>query len=445
MKGKGWERLKVGDIAAPGRNSIVGGPFGSDLVSKDYVPNGIPVIRGANMGNGRWVSGEFVYVSKAKAESLAANCAKPGDLIFTQRGTIGQIALVPQNGPSRYLLSQSQMKLSSDAKKADALFLYYNFSGSQQQKYIQQNAIRTGVPHTNLGILRDTPLLLPPLSQQRAIADIVGALDSKIELNNQINAELEAMAKLLYDYWFVQFDFPMTAAQAASLGRPALEGKPYKTSGGKMVHSPTLNRKIPEGWSADTLDKLGQVVGGTTPSKENDAYYCEAGIPWITPKDLSNNKGRKFIDRGEIDVTEAGQKRGSLKLMPAGTVLLSSRAPIGYTAIACNPLTTNQGFKSFVPSKGYGSDFIFRTLNHFMKLIEQNASGSTFREISGGTLKAIKIPMPHPSLAKLYCDKVKSMSAQQQNLEKQNQELTQLRDWLLPMLMNGQVTVTQDQ
>ena len=92
MKGKGWERLKVGDIAAPGRNSIVGGPFGSDLVSKDYVPNGIPVIRGANMGNGRWVSGEFVYVSKAKAESLAANCAKPGDLIFTQRGTIGQIA-----------------------------------------------------------------------------------------------------------------------------------------------------------------------------------------------------------------------------------------------------------------------------------------------------------------------------------------------------------------
>ena len=249
------------------------------------------------------------------------------------------------------------------------------------------------------------------------------------------------MAKLLYDYWFVQFDFPLTAAQAASLGRPALEGKPYKSSAGTMVHNTTLNRQIPEGWSADTLDKLGEVIGGTTPSKEHDAYDCEAGIPWITPKDLSNNKGNKFIDRGEIDVTEAGQKSSSLKLMPAGTVLLSSRAPIGYTAVASNPLTTNQGFKSFVPNKGYGPDFIYQTLNHFMKLIERNASGSTFKEISGGTLKAIKIPMPHPSLAKVYSEKAASMSAQQQNLEKQNQELTQLRDWLLPMLMNGQVTV----
>ena len=114
----------VGEIAAPTRNALVGGPFGSDLVSKDYVPTGVPVISGANMGKGRWVSGDFVYVTAEKADALSSNCAQPGDLVFTQRGTIGQVALVPRIGPERYLISQSQMKLSVDAAKADALFLY---------------------------------------------------------------------------------------------------------------------------------------------------------------------------------------------------------------------------------------------------------------------------------------------------------------------------------
>jgi type I restriction enzyme S subunit len=115
----------VGDIASKERNSLVGGPFGSDLVSRDYVATGVPVIRGTNMGHGRWVSGEFVHVTQAKADALSANCAKPGDIIFTQRGTLGQVALVPAHGAARYLISQSQMKLTVDILKGDALFLYY--------------------------------------------------------------------------------------------------------------------------------------------------------------------------------------------------------------------------------------------------------------------------------------------------------------------------------
>lgn len=325
-----------------------------------------------------------------------------------------------------------------DFKGNDPRFIYYFLKAFPLQKLDSGSAN----PTLNRNVVHRINATAPHPKQQKKIAQVLSALDAKIELNNRINAELEGMAKLLYDWWFVQFEFPMTAAQAATLGRPALAGQPYKSSGGKLVHDQTLNRPIPEGWSANTLDKLGEVQGGSTPSKENDAYFATNGIPWITPKDLSNNKGNKFIQRGEIDVTEAGRKGASLKLLPAGTILLSSRAPIGYTAIASNPLTTNQGFKSFVPNRGYGSDFIYQTLNHFMKLIEQNASGSTFKEISGGTLKAIKIPMPSTGLADLYTQKVESISAQQQNLEKQNQELTALRDWLLPMLMNGQVTVS---
>lgn len=158
------------------------------------------------MGHGRWVDGEFAFVSQAKADSLASNCAKPGDLVFTQRGTLGQVALVPKNGADRYLISQSQMKLTVDVEKADALFLYYVFNSAEQQAYIRQNAIQTGVPHTNLGILRNTPLTLPPLTEQIAIAAVLGALDDKIELNRRMNATLEAMARALFQSWFVDFD-----------------------------------------------------------------------------------------------------------------------------------------------------------------------------------------------------------------------------------------------
>lgn len=441
MKANKWSEYTVREIASLDRNALVGGPFGSDLVSKDYVPSGVPVIRGANMGKGRWVSGDFVFVSQEKADSLSSNCAKAGDLVFTQRGTIGQVAVVPNTDAERYLISQSQMKLTVDPTKADALFLFYVFSGREQQDYIQLNAIRTGVPHTNLSILRNTPVKLPNLAEQKAIAGILSALDAKIELNHRINNELEGMAKLLYDYWFVQYDFPLSAAQAAALGKPRLAGKPYRTSGGPMVYHEQLKREIPKGWSAGSLNSLGEIVGGSTPSTKEDHFFSSHGTPWITPKDLSRNTGNKFITRGETGVSDEGIKGASLTLLPAGTVLMSSRAPIGYTAIARNPVTTNQGFKSFIPSKGYSTEFIYYTLNHLMKTIEQNASGSTFKEVSAGTLKSIQTQLPEPSVLSEFSKLMQPIFSQQDNLELQNQELTTLRDWLLPMLMNGQVRV----
>jgi type I restriction enzyme S subunit len=158
MGGDSWLTCTVGDLAAPKKNALVGGPFGSNLVSAaDYTSTGVPVIRGQNMGLGRWVSGEFVFVSVEKAEELAANRAVPGDLVFTQRGTLGQVAIVPEGPFDQYVISQSQMKLSVDQAKADKLFLYYLFTGEEQNDYIRRNAIQTGVPHTNMGILRSTP------------------------------------------------------------------------------------------------------------------------------------------------------------------------------------------------------------------------------------------------------------------------------------------------
>ena len=157
----------VADIVAPIKNALVGGPFGSNLISRDYTPFGVPVIRGQNMGFGRWVGGEFVFVSPQKADNLASNIARSGDLIFTQRGTLGQVSVVPPKPYPKYVISQSQMKLSADNSKADVKFLYYYFTSPEQQGYIKQNAIQTGVPHTNLEHLRNTPLILPPLSEQK--------------------------------------------------------------------------------------------------------------------------------------------------------------------------------------------------------------------------------------------------------------------------------------
>ena len=199
-----WRESTVADIAAQVRNALVGGPFGSNLVSKDYVDAGVPVIRGQNLGN-RWVSGEFVFVTDEKAQALEANLARPDDIVFTQRGTLGQVSVVPPVPHDHYLVSQSQMKLTVDCEVADPLFYYYVFSSPEQQDYIRQHAIQTGVPHTNLGILRQTPVPLPPLDEQRAIAYILGTLDDKIELNRRMNKTLEAMARALFKSWFVDF------------------------------------------------------------------------------------------------------------------------------------------------------------------------------------------------------------------------------------------------
>jgi type I restriction enzyme S subunit len=126
------------------------------------------------------------------------------------------------------------------------------------------------------------------------------------------------MAKLLYDYWFVQYDFPLSTAQAAALGKPRLAGKPYRSSGGPMVYHEQLKREIPKGWSAGSLDCLGEIVGGSTPSTKEDHFFSPQGTPWITPKDLSRNTGNKFITRGETGVTDAGIKGASLTLLVSG-------------------------------------------------------------------------------------------------------------------------------
>ena len=205
-----WRTAKVDQIRADSRNSLVGGPFGSDLTTRDYVEEGIPVIRGANLSDTQcFCEDHFVFVTEQKADQLSANNALRGDLVFTQRGTLGQVALIPQNSRfPRYLISQSQMKLTVNAELADAKFVYYFFRHPSTIEAVKNRAITSGVPHINLGILREFRLPLPETRIQRRIASILSAYDDLIENNLRRMGLLEEAARLLYREWFVHLRFP---------------------------------------------------------------------------------------------------------------------------------------------------------------------------------------------------------------------------------------------
>lgn len=262
----------------------------------------------------------------------------------------------------------------------------------------------SGRQRVQTDVVQNIEIDLPSLGNQKRIGNLLRSLDDKIELNNKINANLEQQAQALFKAWFVDF-------------------KPF---GGKM----------PDDWRRGTMADLGMVVGGSTPSKSKAEYYTENGIAWITPKDLSVNK-EKFIFRGEKDITELGLKSCSASVMPEGTVLFSSRAPIGYMAIATGEITTNQGFKSIVPNRQIGTAYVYYFLKSSLPIIEGMASGSTFKEISGSTMKQVPALIPDSNMLSKFNRYCEALFAQQRVVESQNRLLSSLRDCLLPKLMSG--------
>jgi len=378
--------------------------------------------RGYDLPEKQRRSGSYPVISSAGITGYHDEYMVEGKGVVTGRyGTLGEMYYVD----GKYWPHNTALYVTS-FKGNDPQYIYYLLSCLGRIRTSDKSA----VPGVNRNELHE--MAIPAITdkdQQKKIAAILSTLDAKIDCNSRINAELEAMAQMLYDYWFMQFDFP------------DVNGKPYKSSSGEMIYNVTLKREIPKGWRDGTLDDLGRIVGGSTPSTQSSSNFTIDGTPWITPYDLSSNQGNKFITRGAQDVSEEGIKDASLKKVPAGTVLLSSRAPIGYMAIARIELTTNQGFKSFIPTNEFSTAFIYYTVRGSLKTVAQYASGSTFKEVSASVLKTVKIVLPDPKIVDQFTDSVASIFKRQDLLEQENQQLAQLRDWLLPMLMNGQVTV----
>lgn len=303
-----------------------------------------------------------------------------------------------------------------------------------QSSFVRNQALNLAkssvVPDLTHDMFKSIRIPIPEKSEQNKIVAVYQSISSKISNNNAICADLEGMAKDLYDYWFVQFDFPDE------------NGKPYKSSGGKMVWNDELKREIPEGWENGIVSDLGTVVTGGTPSTGCAEYFAKSksGHAWATPKDLSNLNGRYFY-HGEADITDAGLKNSAGNIMPKGSVLFTTRAPIGYIAITANEACTNQGFKSIIPAKKFGTEFVFQTLKMLTPQMQRVGVGSTFKEVSKDVFSHQSIVIPSVNLLKKYAALTLDIAEKIRNTQEENVELTSLRDFLLPMLMNGQVKV----
>lgn len=340
-----------------------------------------------------------------------------GDILYSEiRPSNKRFAYIDFDATD-YIASTKLMVLRAN-EKIRPLYLYYILQSQAVIDELQMLAeSRSGTfPQITFSELSLLTTDLPDIDSQDKIINILKSLDDKIELNRRINANLEAQAQALFRSWFVDFE-------------------PFRD--GPFVDSEL--GKIPQGWKIGTLSEIGDVIGGGTPSKIKPEYYTDNGIAWITPKDLSTNNC-KFTSKGETDISELGYKNSSAKLMPRGSVLFSSRAPIGYISIAKNEICTNQGFKSIVPKKA-GTCFIYYFLRNNTSKIESMASGSTFKEASGGLMKSLEVIIPSNKILTAFEEAIQPLFNMQEHNEDENARLSALRDILLPKLMAGEINL----
>jgi type I restriction enzyme S subunit len=437
---------RVADVAAVARNAIVGGPFGSDLLASDYVDDGVPVIRGENLGDGRWVTGPFVSVSLDKAERLAANSARAGDVIFTQRGAnhYRQIAIVPEHSFDRYIISQSQMKLTVDRERVLPLYVYYWFRAPEQQDYLKSHAIATGVPHTNLGILKGAPIVVPALDQQRRIVSILGTLDDKIELNRRMNETLEAMARALFKSWFVDFD--PVRAKAEGRQPSGMDAETAKLFPSEFEQSEL--GEIPKGWRFSTLGVEVERCGGgvqTGPfgSQLHASDYVNAGVPVVMPKDIS---GRRVSTATIARVPESDAARLSRHRLQPGDVVYSRRGDVERHALIsdreagwlCGTGCLLVRLGTTWPSPAFASFALDRAETRAW--ISQHAIGATMPNLNTGILAAVPLVMPPDAVLQAFAQTVDPWQSLIVVREAEATVLASLRDELLPRLLSGELS-----
>jgi len=317
----------------------------------------------------------------------------------------------------------------------DTRYLAYLLNLIDFKPYITGSA-QPKLTKENLSLIK---LTVHPPDEQRKIAAFLSSLDAKIALNHRINSELEGMAKLLYDYWFVQYDFPLSAAQATALGKPRLTGKPYRTSGGPMVYHEQLKREIPKGWDVVSLSQIAKTGSGGTPASKNREYYDGGDITWINSGELNS----PHILSGSNFITQAGLDNSSAKLFPARTLLIALYgATAGKVSLLLTEACLNQAVCGIVPHDPKFLFYLKFLLSDLYSHLVMMSTGSARDNLSQDLVRNIKVVVPPPEILKQFDEFVGAGVATITNNIKQNQELTTLRDWLLPMLMNGQVCVT---
>lgn len=291
--------------------------------------------------------------------------------------------------------------LVMSATESNVDYLYWLTSSDSFFDYVMATAKGTKMPRGDKTAIMNFEI--PPVNSlvQRRIVAALNPIRKKMSINAKLNGYLEELLLAKYDKLFpVNADF------------------------------------------TGILSDVGTVIGGATPSKKRSEYYCSNGIGWITPRDLSNTSD-KFIAHGADDITDEGYASCSAKLLPKGSVLFSSRAPIGYIAIATDAVATNQGFKSIVPKEEIGTAFVYCFLVRNKQRIADMGAGTTFPEVSGKMMKSVELAVPKQTLCAEFNLFAGPILKQQEALERENRELAALRDTLLPKLMSGEIDASQ--
>ncbi len=395
---------------------------------KDFSDNGFCLfLDSSNLTKNGFDFSSKVFISKNKDEAMGNGKLNRGDLVMNTRGTIGNMGFYKEDVPYKNIRINSGMLIIRGGDDYDNGFLYGFFRSNlfyKQVENIMSGSVQSQLPIWIFNFIQVPELNIPA---QQKISAVLSSLDSKIELNNRINVELEAMAKMLYDYWFVQFDFPNE------------NGEPYKTSGGKMVWSDELKREIPERWSASNLSKnpLTKIIKpGIKEFAGEKIYLATADINNRDIRDGNKITFKERESRANMQPVENSiwfaKMKNSIKHLFIGEfaedIIENYILSTGFMGLSCKPVAF-EFISSFIVSDIFES--IKDTISH----------GATMQGIGNEDLKFIKIVIPTENILSNFKQETNQIYKRMDLIRRENQKLVELRDWLLPMLMNGQVKV----
>lgn len=413
-------KIKLGELV-----DFQTGPFGTQFSASEYVNEGIPVINVKNIGIGTVIRENLDYISEQTRDRLSQHILKTGDIVFGRKGSVDRHAYIFQN--ENGWVQGSDCIRARKKTQVNTLFLSQYLEGNGVKKQIINAAVGSTMPSLNTDILKDVIVLLPNIEEQNRISEALKKIDDKICLNSKINDNLEQQAKLLYDYWFTQFDFPDKS------------GKPYRSSGGKMVWNEQLKRTVPDGWTTNPLSDIFTFKSGY--SFSSDLYEVSGKYKLLTIKNVQNNGINLNVDN-YINVLPDNVP--DYCLLKAKDILMSLTGNVGRVGIMyADNCLLNQRVALAEPVNINQRVFVYFLLKSDIihKQYEMIANGSSQQNLS--PIEAEKVIIAYNSevatkfstLCSEYLNTIVSNLAE-------NQELINIRDWLLPMLMNGQATIS---
>lgn len=404
-----WPVLTLLEACTAAGGGVQTGPFGSQLHNSDYVADGIPSIMPVNIGDNCIDLSDVAMVGAEDVERLARHRVQPGDILYSRRGDIRRRALIRED-QAGWLCGTGCLRVRPGVGTLDSAYLSHYLGHPRVQDWIGRHAIGATMPNLSTGILAALPVVVPPLDEQRRIASVLGSLDDKIELNRRMSRTLDEIAQGVFKSWFED-----PGRRCAETGSGA-------------------------DWRFEPLGAVVTVVGGTTPSTARAENWEDGVHAFCTPKDMSRLAVPALLET-ERNVTDSGLASIGSGLLPSGTVLMSSRAPIGYVAVSMIPVCVNQGIIAMVCDGPVSAEYMTTWARLHQADILARANGSTFLEISKGDFKRIRILVPDAGSMSAFSAIAKPLHARMVVAERERQRLAQLRDLLLPRLLSGAIRV----